>query len=81
MINVALKTPQKQDWESVFTTLHFRIGLMAALVSLHQAVPPHFTTKLRPWLCVYGCATACELKQKFALCKLFLEGTLMWTNS
>jgi len=30
-------------------------------------------------LCVYGCASACALKQKFAQCKIFLDGTLMWT--
>ena len=40
MIRVALKT--------CITKLHFRIGPMTMLV-LHQAVPPHFTTKLRPW--------------------------------
>ena len=31
------------------------------------------------WLCVYGGAIPCALKQKFAQCKIFLEGTLMWT--
>jgi len=48
VIGVALKnTSKKQDWETVFTQLHFCIGPMAILV-LHQAVPPYFTTKLRP---------------------------------
>ena len=41
MISVSLKSPlKKQDWESVFTKLPFRIGSMTILV-LHQAVPPH----------------------------------------
>jgi len=48
VINVALKTLQKQDWESVFTTLHFRIGPMAILVLLHEAVPPTFYNKIAP---------------------------------
>jgi len=36
VISVALKTPLKQDWEFVFTKLHFGIGLMTILV-LYQA--------------------------------------------
>jgi len=31
------------------------------------------------WMCVYGCANACTLKQNFARCKIFLEETLTWT--
>jgi len=39
VIGVALKTTlKKQDWEFVFTTLHFHIGPMTILV-LHRAVP------------------------------------------
>ena len=37
----------KHDWESVYTKRHFCINPMAILVS-HQALPPHFTTKLHP---------------------------------
>jgi len=37
--------------ESVYTKRHFCIDPMTILVS-HQAVPPHFTTKLRPY--AYG---------------------------
>jgi len=43
---------EKQDWDSVFTKLHFRISPTTILV-LHQAVPPHDTTKLRPCPLVY----------------------------
>jgi len=49
VISVALKTPLESDWEPVFIKLHFCIDPMTILVS-HQAVPPHFTTKLRPCL-------------------------------
>jgi len=38
-------TSKKQDWESVFTKRHFRIGPIAVLV-LHQAVSPTFHNKI-----------------------------------
>jgi len=42
-----LKIPLKQDWESVLTKFHFRVGPMIILV-LHQAVPPTFYNKIAP---------------------------------
>jgi len=42
-------TSKRQDWEPVFIKLYFWMDLMTILIS-HQAVPPHFTTKLRPYL-------------------------------
>jgi len=41
----------KQEWESVFIKLQFRIDPMSRPISVsQQVVPPHFTTKLRPWV-------------------------------
>jgi len=41
VISVALKTPLKQDWECVFTKLHFRISPMTLLVLHHATACAH----------------------------------------
>ena len=50
VISVALKTPLEMTLRICIycTKRHFCIDPMTILVS-HQAVPSHFTTKLRPW--------------------------------
>jgi len=48
MISVALKTHLETKLESVYIKRHFCIDPMIILVS-HQAVSPHFTTKLSRW--------------------------------
>ena len=64
-------TSIKQDWELVFIKLHFCIDPMTILLSF-QAVPPHFTTKLRPWFWVYrhNCRHAADQRSDWDSWKL-----------
>jgi len=79
VIGVALKIPlKKQDWEFVFTKLHFRIGPMTTLV-LHQAAPPHFTTKLRPWL--HGVVDGLDHEGKHVQRSVLLRHNSLWSKN
>jgi len=36
----------------------------------HQAVPPHFTTKLRPWYHIYVFREGCSFRPTSARCEV-----------
>ena len=50
VIGVAFKTPLETRVESVFIKLHFSIDPTTISWFHTKLSPPHFTTKLRPWL-------------------------------